>query len=103
MSNMNSNRYNDDVLDLHVLLRDVLKIFKRAWWICVSAFVAVSVIFCAYQKYTYVPTYESKASFTVNTTTSYAEIAASTMIPPTPSRWLRFFPIFLKAPFSMRF
>ncbi|MDY3088366.1 MAG: hypothetical protein SOW51_04005 [Oscillospiraceae bacterium] len=77
MSNMNSNRYNDDVLDLHVLLRDVLKIFKRAWWICVSAFVAVSVIFCAYQKYTYVPTYESKASFTVNTTTSYAEIAAS--------------------------
>ena len=54
MSNMNSNRYNDDVLDLHVLLRDVLKIFKRAWWICVSAFVAVSVIFCAYQKYTYV-------------------------------------------------
>lgn len=74
---MNSNRHNDDVLDLHVLLKDVLKILKRTWWICVAVFACLSVALCAYQKLTYVPTYEAKSSFTVNTTTTYAEIAAS--------------------------
>ena len=77
MNTMNANRYKDDTLDLHVLLKDVLKIIKRAWWICVAAFVCLSAVYCGYLKYTYVPTYEAKASFTVNTTTSYAEIAAS--------------------------
>lgn len=77
MSNMNSNRQNDDVLDLHILLKDMLKLVKKTWWICIAAFVCITVIFCGYLKYTYVPTYEAKSSFTVNTTTSYAEVAAS--------------------------
>lgn len=77
MNTMNANINKDDTLDLHVLLKDVLKIIKKAWWICIAVFVCLSAVYCGYLKCTYVPTYEAKASFTVNTTTSYAEIAAS--------------------------
>ena len=76
-NNINSNGQKDDVLDLHVLLRDALNIVKKIWWISLAVFVLLSSLYCGYQKYSYVPTYESKASFTVNTTTSYAEVAAS--------------------------
>ena len=76
-NNINSNGQKDDVLDLHVLLRDALNIVKKIWWISLAVFVLLALLFCGYQKYSYVPTYESKASFTVNTTTSYAEVAAS--------------------------
>lgn len=74
---INSNGQKDDVLDLHVLFRDALNIVKKIWWISLAVFVLLSSVYCGYQKYSYVPTYESKASFTVNTTTSYAEVAAS--------------------------
>ena len=76
-NNINSNGQKDDVLDLHVLLKDALNIVKKIWWISLAVFVLLSSLYCGYQKYSYVPTYESKASFTVNTTTSYAEVAAS--------------------------
>ena len=69
-NNINSNGQKDDVLDLHVLLKDALNIVKKIWWISLAVFVLLSSLYCGYQKYSYVPTYESKPSFTVNTTTS---------------------------------
>lgn len=76
---MNSKifNYKENALDLNVLLKDILKIIKKTWWILIAIFVLISGIYCGYLKYTYVPTYEAKSSFTVNTTTSYAEVAAS--------------------------
>lgn len=79
MNNMSSKifNYKENALDLHALLKDILKIVKKTWWVFVAAFVLISGIYCFYLRYTYVPTYEAKSSFTVNTTTSYAEVAAS--------------------------
>lgn len=77
MNNIKSNEFSEDSLNLQVLLKDIIKILKRSWWVIIAAFVCLTAIYCGYQKYTYVPTYEAKASFTVNTTSSYAEIAAS--------------------------
>lgn len=76
---MNSNVYNEseNTLDLRVLFKDILNLLKKTWWVFVVVFILLSTAFCGYQKYTYVPTYEAKASFTVNTTTTYAEVAAS--------------------------
>lgn len=69
--------YKENALDLQVLLKDILKIVKKTWWVLVAVFVLISGIYCFYLRHTYVPTYEAKSSFTVNTTTSYAEVAAS--------------------------
>ena len=66
---VNNSGYNNDeeVIDLHVLFADVKRGMAKFWWlliIFVCFMVATVVLF---KRARYVPTYESKASFTVST------------------------------------
>ena len=62
-------------IDIRALIIDVLKIFKKIWIFWLILFIMVSCGICAYFKATYVATYKSKASFTVNTATASSEVA----------------------------